>query len=328
LRKILLHIGRHKTGTTAIQQFLGDNRGALLRAGYFVPLAGRVNAGHHGFAQPFVKGRLQETLRNGQLGELPAFRQLREELTDVPESHTVVISSEALQNCRPEAVRRAFEGYDARVVVYLRNQLEYLATAYVQRIHATTYAGSIDDYYRDVYQGSSNYFAFLKNWTQAFPDAVTVRRYASGAAVEDFCEHVLDIDHDDYARRSGDSNPSLNARLAVFKRKFNERELSRTEPSTEPTANKMYFALPRLNGNFPAKKYAVPPHIAADLLKRCLSTDAKTARQYFAEEVLFDYDGYESTEEPVVSDADYEIIYGCLLDEVAKASAEKSAAKR
>jgi hypothetical protein len=43
--------------------------------------------------------------------------------------------------------------------------------------------------------------------------------------------------------------------------------------------------------------------------------------------VLFDYDGYESSEEPVVSDADYEEIYRCLVDEVAKDSAKKAAEK-
>ena len=37
LRKIFLHIGLEKTGTTSIQEFLHTNRNALLKAGVFVP---------------------------------------------------------------------------------------------------------------------------------------------------------------------------------------------------------------------------------------------------------------------------------------------------
>lgn len=37
LHKLILHIGVHKTGTTAIQTFLFDNREALVKQGFFVP---------------------------------------------------------------------------------------------------------------------------------------------------------------------------------------------------------------------------------------------------------------------------------------------------
>lgn len=40
MSKVFLHIGLHKTGTTAIQTTLFNNRGSLAEKGYRVPVSG------------------------------------------------------------------------------------------------------------------------------------------------------------------------------------------------------------------------------------------------------------------------------------------------
>jgi hypothetical protein len=46
-----IHAGPHKSGTTAIQCFLQENRPELLKHGYFVPESGAVHGGHHALAR-------------------------------------------------------------------------------------------------------------------------------------------------------------------------------------------------------------------------------------------------------------------------------------
>lgn len=47
--KTIIHIGQHKTGTTSIQNFLQDNKNALVKNGLYVPLsiAGHDNPSHY-----------------------------------------------------------------------------------------------------------------------------------------------------------------------------------------------------------------------------------------------------------------------------------------
>jgi hypothetical protein len=47
---VFIHAGTHKTGTTALQRFLGANERALLESGLHYPRQGRVEWGHHNLA--------------------------------------------------------------------------------------------------------------------------------------------------------------------------------------------------------------------------------------------------------------------------------------
>ena len=48
MKKITIHIGTHKTGTTSIQHFVNKNRARILKEGVLIPKSGRLErAGHH-----------------------------------------------------------------------------------------------------------------------------------------------------------------------------------------------------------------------------------------------------------------------------------------
>ncbi|HMN86610.1 MAG TPA: hypothetical protein PKA74_11550, partial [Bauldia sp.] len=49
-RTLLIHVGPHKTGTTAIQQSLVENAALLRAAGHSYPEVGFLLFGHHGLA--------------------------------------------------------------------------------------------------------------------------------------------------------------------------------------------------------------------------------------------------------------------------------------
>lgn len=336
MRDLVLHIGRHKTGTTAIQHFLNDNRKALESQGYFVPETGKVNAGHHGFSRPLQAGNVKEKPITDP-ARLPPFLRLQEEIATVDPALCLVVSSEAFQNCEPALVHQAFEGFNIRIVVYLRNQLEYLASAYAQRVHATSYGATLTDFYRDVFLSGVNYLKFLEPWVTEFPVDFVVRRYQHSNVVGDFAAHALGIENQNWVpgpplsklqrltrrlyrlggfRRGQNSvqedfkepsNPSLNAKITEFKRQLNRRNLD-----DQPSLETMYFLLPRLNAAFPAPKMALTPATAQALIAQCLPSDTAVARQYFDETQLFDYQRFATAPQPELSDAEFHEIYAAL----------------
>ncbi|MDP5055206.1 MAG: hypothetical protein NWP69_15575 [Congregibacter sp.] len=319
MRELLIHIGRHKTGTTAIQHFLQDNRAALREHGYWVPNAGRVHAAHHDFARPLQPRNADQIKGVTDLSLLTPYVDLRQELAGKNPSYRVIVSSEGFQNCRPEPVREAFQGYRASIIVYLRNQLEYLASSYAQRVHATQYAGSLQDFHRDLHLKGSNYASFLRGWKQQFPERFLVRRYQADNIVTDFIEHALALPSEPFHLREARSNPSLNSVVTEFKRQLNDRQ-----PDNAPPQLQIYPILPGLNALFPAPKFAMTAETASDLIERCKPFDNEVATTYFEGAQLFDYSSFETRPTVHLSDSAFADMYAALLELAAEAPAEAS----
>ena len=117
-----MHIGRHKTGTTAIQQFLRHNKQWLLDNGFYTPETGLKGLGHHDIAIPMRRVSIN---RLKFYKHSTVLKNLQAEIHD-NKNLTSVISSEAFQNSSPKIVHKAFRDFEVRIVVYLRNQLDYL----------------------------------------------------------------------------------------------------------------------------------------------------------------------------------------------------------
>lgn len=134
-KRIFVHIGTHKTGTTSIQFFLSEARERLRQCGIFVPHAGtglaEAPAGHHNVAYELCNHPSYDPGLAGVAGLLA-------ELRDIAES-VAVISSENLQflHRSPERLRgfdRALAdlGYERTYVVYFRNTEDYFLSLYSQ----------------------------------------------------------------------------------------------------------------------------------------------------------------------------------------------------
>jgi len=145
-RRLILHVGTHKTGTTALQWFLAANRLPLAEAGIHYPLAGRhlrdgsgIASGHHQLAFDFAgaEGRASLSL-------------LVDEIR-VMQAATVVLSSEeflplaAKRGCLETIVATGRElGYEPIAVVVLRAQADYLESIFSE-IAKTGSVSSIGD---------------------------------------------------------------------------------------------------------------------------------------------------------------------------------------
>ncbi|MGD0143914.1 MAG: hypothetical protein ABSC92_12205 [Rhizomicrobium sp.] len=113
--KIVLHIGSHKTGTTAIQKALLDNREFLRASNITYPDIGFFYFGHH---------HLVEALRAAD-GE--RFAAMAEEINAL--DGTVVFSSENFCLCPADAVKtlaRSLKADSIEIIYYQRNVLELI----------------------------------------------------------------------------------------------------------------------------------------------------------------------------------------------------------
>ena len=208
--------------------------------------------------------------------------RFREVLLNATE-HTVVVSSEAFQNCSPKAVRHYFRDLDVYPVCYIREQTAYLRSAYLQRIQASNYSGSIQQYYRIFFHG--DYLRFLNKWQGVFGGNLIVRRFerdklTQGDVVHDFLSAVLNLEPQqrDSLQLPAEENPSLSALMLSFKQRLN-REGYLLDP-------KIYRLLTALDSS-DAAPYQLPSDLESQVRKAFQSSNQLVARQFFQEEELF-----------------------------------------
>lgn len=225
-KQLILHIGRHKTGTTALQYNLVQNREALAEAGIHYPETGRDWVAHHPVADTLAS--LPGSASGPHNVEL--LSRLLEEIRTCGKSR-ILISSEGFQRCDPHIVREAFREFDVTIVVYLRDQLSYLQSSYLQAIHAEKYSGNIEQYEEDFF--SCDYLAFISEWKNAFSqDNIIVRIFTrdfleSGDIIVDFFHSVLQENlgiQVDYIRETLEPaarNTSLKGNAIAFKKRLN-----------------------------------------------------------------------------------------------------------
>lgn len=130
-RKVILHVGQSKAGSTSIQNYLEAQRKQLSEKGFLFPRSGfsRKNpfdpartSGHLGLVRSIVKGQLHE---------------FEEELNIDPES-TLILSVENLFSEQPDhvldRVADYFEDWDVHIVTVLREQTAWLRSRYVENV--------------------------------------------------------------------------------------------------------------------------------------------------------------------------------------------------
>lgn len=203
---LIVHIGSQKTGSTAIQSVLAQNRDVLLGAGVDYLIAGRSNIAHNTLAQDIRHGDPA-----GHFAELAAEGA-------ASSARDQVISSEMLfHEAVPARLRAGLVG-DVRVLCYLRRHDLYLEAMYKQllkngKIRANPVA------FLDRRRGTAAYGPVLDAFADAFgADAVQVRVYEPGAllggdVVTDFLDAV-GVGAVDVARPDQQANQTLSAEVS------------------------------------------------------------------------------------------------------------------
>lgn len=183
-RHCILHIGTHKTASTALQLFLHENSGVLRAAGIHLSEVGRPlgMAGNHEIAWALAKS-----------GESELLEPL---LKDIAGSgcRTAIITSEefSLLHSRPAALKSLAEGiasigFRPIVLGYFRAQAEFAESVYVERVKSGR-VGPLDEYVSTILETGRyrweasitdlrfDYAELLSPFVQAFGPANIVAR--------------------------------------------------------------------------------------------------------------------------------------------------------
>lgn len=123
-RRLILHIGAHRTATSALQAFLYDNFGLLKKTGFLYPFRVRRHL------------KLMNQLFNGQRDIAEVAQTLTERAEKhTEELHTIILSDEDICMRRDLSLLGRFrDSFDVKVVFTLRRQDTWLESWFFQNI--------------------------------------------------------------------------------------------------------------------------------------------------------------------------------------------------
>ncbi len=190
-KRIYLHVGRHKSGTTQIQRFLKKNRPLLAEQKIDYPLPLEDDEAHHAAAM-YLYDLDAAARRKAGRKSVPFSRQLVErgaqdivELTARIKNHdgTSIISSEVFQHVQPSKTRMLVGETMTDVIIYLREQASYTVSAYCQNVVGDLGTRSFSEYWPHFVR-SVNYVDFVARWVREFgASATTLRMFDRSALV-------------------------------------------------------------------------------------------------------------------------------------------------
>jgi len=197
---------------------LHNNKEALLERKILYPETGCKKNGiaHHELAN-FLASK-----QNFDEGEF--YRLQNQLVTESYGCEAIIISSEAFQNIVSlDRVKAFFKPFAKLVVVvYLREYIDYLQTAYAQKVHYRGYKSTFRYYVetQNVYGKTLNYRKFVEGW-KSIADDMKICLYQRNALrnkdiVSDFF-YKVDIDCENLEFASNKANPSIGGNLLYFK---------------------------------------------------------------------------------------------------------------
>lgn len=243
MKRLYVHIGRAKTGTSAIQAFLAMNAGALAVNGVKYAKTGSYHNTHHPLAWSLHKaaarsggGYWKRASKYAHLEMAPGeyWSALRNEIK-TSAYDTFVVSSEEFGvvldlHVTAPLIAAFLEGIEVRVIVYFRRQDEFLQSVYNQAVKGNEdrFTGDFWAYVNPILRvGGGDCMKVLLPLSKAVgKENITVRLYEKeqlkGDLFDDFLA-ALEIDKSfAFAKPSREQNPRLDPRLIPVVRKMNQ----------------------------------------------------------------------------------------------------------
>jgi len=168
-KKVFIHIGLPKTGTSSVQSFLSESSKELMNYGVLYPKAGLMGAGHHKLAAFFYLKNPPAPLMRF-IGE-PYLKLLKDEMLGSKAS-TIVLSSEMFADIdNVEGMKRYFnecELFDIKVICFFRRQDVWLESSCIEE-YKTGITTNLDLVLSTSKQRKYlNYDLYLNVWEKVF----------------------------------------------------------------------------------------------------------------------------------------------------------------
>lgn len=232
MKKLYIHVGLHKTGTTGIQALLTVNTKQLAERGVLYPATGRIANTVEYTADPaYAHHNIPLVTMSGDNSLL---HKLIKEIKD-SDSHTAVISSEVfmqqfkndLSNITRLAILR--DHFEVKIVFYLRRQDSLYESVTNQQIKDGHVAPPLNTVKLPPYY---NYLTWMNIWEKEFGEGNIIARVyekgrlEGGSLYADFAGRVLGFkDIDNFILPVDGLNPRLSGDTLKFKQALNLLDL-------------------------------------------------------------------------------------------------------
>jgi capsular polysaccharide export protein len=223
MKELVLHIGSTKTGSSAIQHFMWDNRRAIESLGILYPEVGIAGVAHHILGAAVHPSAWRMHGAEFAKRDRPQyFNELVEGIGKAGEASSasrLLVSTEYLWGQFNETVfasmESLFRSFHVRLICYIRRQDGWLESTYAQSIKS----GETRTFrewllrYLDQGLGFCHYDRILRQWERYLPpDRIHVRLYEPDDnftdSITDFLEFLGIRGQASLKVPSGDSNPS------------------------------------------------------------------------------------------------------------------------
>jgi hypothetical protein len=219
-RKLYLHIGMPKTGTTALQHFFKLNSNRLKEQGVIYPETGQFrDYSHHDITFSLSKNSYRKHLSKAQ--QVSFLNELDEEVKHYPK---VLLSSECFPMLSQHSLFFEFlSQFDTKIICYLRRQDKFIESHYRQVIADPALPNlhyKIDRHIAKLHS-TMTYAPFILNWDRL--GSLIVRPYERGCffggnIFSDF-SNIIDITIDKtFVFPQGDINPTDSNAFVDFMR--------------------------------------------------------------------------------------------------------------
>lgn len=282
--KLIVHIGTHKTGTTALQQFLHANRAPLAARGihYATPrgvphsniIANALISGDIRLVHAFLTNQSQLARQQGADALLISAENFyaMSVLASMAEK-TICVNAVERDQCLIAALGSLIpEGVTAcKIVCYFRRPDQYAESLYSQHVkRGISFAGTFDDFL-PIISSALSYNTHIGSWCNVFgSEGCVVRTYESADSdiVGDFTRNVLDLNLTrTFSRGDAKGNERVGRDLLEYKRlmnktaRFSERDLERAILRVIDEKMDLQKAEPSYYQEF------MPPYRRSELLK-------------------------------------------------------------
>lgn len=316
MRRLVLHIGTPKTGSTAIQRYARARQRYLASGGVDFLVRGRMGSYND----------LAVHLRAGQRDAAGAIAAVVRRRMAASAAQTLVLSSEMFAGVDPALLRGVLapeEPFETRIVGYFRRQDRYLESAWKQKMKTGKVGPVFSDYLEKYGTGGGDYRRIAAAWQAAWPEATFVfRRFQAqdlvrGDVVHDFTTLLgLDIDADGEPPSGEAANPTPSIDLLGL------MQIVARTPGLD--ARRVYRALPV--AELPRFRGRAMGNAAARALLARFATDNEALRQRFfpGEPALFATDDLDGPEPKIAAPGltpDQRRIIAALLGAVAETGA-------
>lgn len=228
---IYLHIGTGKTGTTALQKFVFQNRTKLTQSGLKYAASGLNGTAHHILGHLWKFGWMQqEQIDKLNAGDL--WGDVKDEFHDSDQS--LLISTESLattfQNVPQsmEDISHALQDIPVKIVIYLRRQDLHMESLYNQNVKRGQ--GQKKFHIADMHRKRYFYYTYLTSIADHFgKENIIVRPYekqqfAGGTIYKDFLDAIGFSWSDKFELPARDPNPRVGEKALEFLRLSNAIE--------------------------------------------------------------------------------------------------------